>query len=89
MSRIDKHDWLVTGDYHVRLDLYCFGSDNPYDHVMLIKLARLAWLVFPHVNTTWLLFACYGQLQFGDLLMGRLLGHRGEQSALDVVHGVE
>ena len=52
------------------LVLYYFESDDPYDHVMLVKLARLACLGLHRVSTTLLLFACHCQLQFGGFIDG-------------------
>ena len=44
--------------------------DNPYDLVLLVKLARLDCLGFLCVITTLLLFACHGQLQFEGFIDG-------------------
>ena len=76
----------------MRLDLSCIGLNE------IIPLSMSCILSWPDLlvlgslcqhHLLLLLFACHSQLQFGDLLMGRLLRHQGGQSALDGVHGVE
>ena len=63
--------------------------DNPYDLVLLVKLARLACLGVLVSAPLYCYLHVMVNCSLGVLLMGRLLGHRGVQSALDGVHGIE